>query len=316
MRTLKINKSVLQKLVIIGILVVIVVALSLLSKQFLTAANFYNVAVQVALVIIVGCPVTLLMISGNLDLSVGGTIAVTGILFAKFATWGIPLWICALMACLIGALVGYINGALVVNLKITSVIATLGLMYVTRGLAYIFSDGKNINAGLPNNFDKFGRMFIGPVPLSLIIFIIVVAIFYFVESKTVFGKYSFAIGGNRTAAELSGINIGKMTLLLFVIVGFLAGFSGVLLGSRLGVGQPNVGVGFEFDIIVAVILGGTSLAGGKGSILGMVIGAFIVGFLANGLNLMGIASFWQSVIKGIVLVGAVVLDRLIKEKIR
>jgi len=314
-KTLRINKSFLQKLVIIGILAIIVIALSILSKQFLTSANIYNVSNQVALIIITGAPVTLLMISGNFDLSIGGIVAMTGILFAKFATFGIPLFLCALMACAVGAIIGYINGILVVNLKITSFIATLGLMYVTRGLAYIISDGKNINKGLPTTFSQLGREFVGPVPLTLIIFIVVVVIFYFLESRTIFGKYSFAIGGNRVAAELSGIAIGKITLILFILSGLFAAFSGVILGSRLGVGQPNVGVGFEFDVIIAVVLGGTSLSGGKGSVIGMVIGAFIVGFLANGLNLLGIQSFWQSVIKGIVLVGAVVLDRLIKEKI-
>jgi len=209
-----------------------------------------------------------------------------------------------------------LNGLMVVVLKIPSIIATLGTMYVARGLALVITGGNSIHLGLGPQFTLLGRGFLGPVPIMLLITLAILAIFFFIESRTILGKYSFAIGGNRRTALLSGINVGAIVILLYVLVGTLAGFSGTLMASRLGVGQPMVGQGFEFDVIVAIILGGTSLEGGEGSVFGMLIGAFIVGFIANGLNLLGIHSFYQSILKGAVLVGAVLLDRAFKERIK
>ena len=310
------NKSVFQKLVILGILIGVVLILTFLSDDFLTLSNLSNVSRQVALVIITGSAVTLLMISGNFDLSVGSILALTGVIVAKFTQMGVPLWASMIFAVVLGGVMGLFNGFLVTKLKIVSFIATLGTMYIARGLTFIICGGKSVNTGLPGNFDDLGRNTIGIFPIPLIIFIVIVLIFYFIESKTILGKYTYAIGGNRTAAKLSGINDESVTMLLYVMVGILAGFSGIIMASRLGVGQPNVGIGFEFDVIVAVILGGTSLLGGVGSVVGTVIGAFLVGFLANGLNLIGVHSFYQSVFKGVVLIGAVLLDKVLKEKMR
>jgi ribose/xylose/arabinose/galactoside ABC-type transport system permease subunit len=312
---LRLGKSTLQKLIIVGILLVIVVTLSILSKEFLTFDNFANVSRQVAMVIITGCAVTLLMIAGHVDLSVGSVVAMTGVLYAIFCTWHVPTGIAIVLATLTGGLSGLMNGFLVTRLKIPSVISTLGTMYVARGLAYVFCDGKTINLGLPANFGLLGRGFIGPLPIPLILTVIFVAIFVFIQMKTLLAKYSFAIGGNKVAASLSGINSGKIVISLFVLVGVLAGFSGTLLASRMGVGMPPVGIGFEFDVIVAVLLGGTSLAGGVGSVGGMVVGAFIVGLLGNGLNLLNVYTFYQYILKGLVLVIAVVLDTTLKERL-
>jgi ribose/xylose/arabinose/galactoside ABC-type transport system permease subunit len=236
--------------------------------------------------------------------------------FAYFIPLGLPLGVSLVVSTLIGSAIGLLNGFLVVKLRIPSIIATLGTMYAARGLALVITGGNSIHLGLGPNFTILGRGYVGPVPISLLITVGVLLLFYFVETKTILGRYAFAIGGNRRTALLSGINVGGMILLLYVFVGTLTGFSGVLMASRLGVGQPMVGQGFEFDVIVAVILGGTSLEGGEGSVFGMLIGAFIVGFIANGLNLLGIHSFYQSILKGAVLVGAVLLDRVLKERIR
>jgi ribose/xylose/arabinose/galactoside ABC-type transport system permease subunit len=207
------------------------------------------------------------------------------------------------------------NGFLVVKLKIPSIIATLGTMYAARGFALVITGGNSIHLGLGPNFTILGRGYLGLVPITLIITVFILFLFYFMETKTLLGKYSFAIGGNKRTALLSGINVNVIIITLYVLVGTLAGFSGTLMASRLGVGQPMVGQGFEFDVIVATILGGTSIQGGEGSVFGMLIGAFIVGFIANGLNLLGIHSFYQSILKGAVLVGAVLLDRILKERI-
>jgi len=305
-----------QKIVIVGVLVLIVGVLAVLSREFLTITNLTNVTRQVAFVVITGSAVTLLMISGNFDLSIGSILGLTGMLSAFFVSAGMPLWISLIASTLIGTATGLLNGLMVVVLKIPSIIATLGTMYAARGLALVITGGNSIHLGLGPDFTLLGRGFLGPVPIMLLITLAILGIFFFIESRTILGKYSFAIGGNRRTALLSGINVGAIVILLYVLVGTLAGLSGTLMASRLGVGQPMVGQGFEFDVIVAIILGGTSLEGGEGSVFGMLIGAFIVGFIANGLNLLGIHSFYQSILKGAVLVGAVLLDRAFKERIK
>ena len=305
-----------QKLVIVGVLVLIVGVLAVLSREFLTITNLTNVTRQVAFVVITGSAVTLLMISGNFDLSIGSILGLTGMFSAFFVSAGLPLWLSLIASTLIGTATGLLNGVMVVLLKIPSIIATLGTMYAARGLALVITGGNSIHLGLGPHFTLLGRGFLGPLPIMLVITLGILAIFFFIESRTILGKYSFAIGGNKRTALLSGINVGAIVILLYVLVGTLAGFSGTLMASRLGVGQAMVGQGFEFDVIVAIILGGTSLEGGEGSVFGMLIGAFIVGFIANGLNLLGIHSFYQSILKGAVLVGAVLLDRAFKERIK
>ncbi len=310
------SRDMLQKLVIVGVLFIIGLILTILSDVFLTVTNLGNVTRQVSFVIITGSAVTLLMISGHFDLSVGSVLGLTGMFSAFFVTKGIPLPLSILLSTMIGSFAGLLNGLMVIKLKIPSIIATLGMMYAARGLGLVVTGGSSIHLGLGPNFTVIGRGFVGPIPIALLIMLFVLGLFYFIETKTLVGKYAFAIGGNERTALLSGINVGSIVILLYVLVGTLAGFSGTLMASRLGVGQPMVGQGFEFDVIVAVILGGTSLSGGEGSVLGMVIGAFIVGFIGNGLNLLGIHSFYQSIVKGFVLVGAVLLDRVLKERIR
>jgi ribose/xylose/arabinose/galactoside ABC-type transport system permease subunit len=313
---IKLKTLTLQKLVILGILIFIAIVFSFSTRNFLSQKNLLNVGKQVSFVVVTGAAVTLLMVSRHLDLSVGSTVALSGVISAMLAQGGVPTGYAFLLGTFIGFLVGAINAALVVKLKITPLIATLGTMYMGRGITFIITDAKTIREGLPDNFTMLGRETLGPVPIPLIIMIIVIIIFIILERKTLLGKYSIAIGGNRTAAVLSGINADSVVMLLYMMVGLFAGLSGVMQASRLGVGEPNVGFGFEFDVIIAVILGGTSLAGGEGSVLGTLIGAFIVAVIGNGLNLLNVLSFYQSVVKGIVLVFAVLLDRNLKEWIK
>lgn len=303
-----------QELIIVAILIVLMVVFSIMSPDFLRYKNLMNVVRQVSMTIIAGSAVTILMIAGYMDLSVGSIIAFSGVICAEAAVRGVPMFFSVLIGMAFGALIGLINGLIVVKLKVTAVIATMGTMYVARGLAYIACGGVAVTSGIPADFKTIGTGYIGPFPIPLILTIIVVAVFIFVQKKTVAGKYAVAIGGNATAAKLSGLNVGGYTIIYFVLSGLLTGLAACLMASRLGVGQPNTGSGFEFDVIVAVVLGGTSLSGGKGSVGGMVVGAFIVGFLTNGLNLLGVQSFWQDVFKGIVLVAAVVLDSALKDR--
>lgn len=310
----RVHQIPLQELVIVGVLFFLLVVLSILRPEFLTYNNITNVLRQTSAIIIAGCAVTLLMISGNFDLSIGSIMAISGVMSAIFVTKGMPLPVAILSAVLLGSIVGVVNGFLVIYMKVPSIIATLGTMYTVRGFAWVITQGASIHMGLGPHFTYIGRGFIGPFPISILITILMFAIFFFIQKKTLLGKYAYAIGGNKRTAILSGINIHKVCIALYVLVGTLAGFSGCLMASRLGVGNANIGVGFEFDVIVAVVLGGTSLEGGEGSIFGMVVGALIVGFIGNGLNLMGVHSFYQDVVKGIVLVSAVLFDRVVRSQ--
>jgi len=207
---------------------------------------------------------------------------------------------------------------MVTKLKITPIIATMGTMYAARGMAFIVAradGGANITSGLPINFEEFGRMMVGPIPLPIIIMIAVIIVFFYIQTKTNLGRYAYAIGANKNTSFLSGVKVQKWVILLYILVGLLAAFCGTILVSRLGSGVPTIGVGFEFDVIIAVVLGGTLITGGEGSVLGMVIGALIVGFVANGLNLLDVQSFYQTVIKGCILLGSIILERSLKKNL-
>ena len=298
-----------QLLTLLGILAVFCVVYAFATPSFLYWDNISDLIRQGAFVIITGAGVTLLMISGNIDLSVGSIVALSSCVFAFAGKAGIPTPVAAILGALTGMGIGGINALTVVKLRVTPFIATLGTMYAVRGFTYIITDARTVRNGLPADISFLDTAHAGPVPLAFFILLAVVVLFYSLEKKSLLGKYSFAIGGNRTAAILSGINADAIVARLYIIVGLLAGLSGVMIGSRLAVGEPNVGIGFEFDVIIAVILGGTALAGGEGSILGMVIGAFIVEVIGNGLNKLNVLSFWQSIIKGVLLVLAVLLNQ-------
>jgi ribose/xylose/arabinose/galactoside ABC-type transport system permease subunit len=307
-----IKKSNLHRYVLLGILLVVVIVLTSINDRFLRPANIMFILRQSSFVIMTGCAVTLLMVAGDLDLSVGSTLALSGVAFAFFARAGLPIPLAVVLAVSAGLVVGLLNGIMVVRLKITAFIATLGTMYAARGLTYIISDGLVIRDELPDSFGFLGQEYLGPVPISLLVLTIVVAVFLILEKKSLLGKYSIAVGGNRMAAMLSGINAGAVTMILYAIVGTTAGLSGTMMASRLGVGDPNIGIGFEFAVIIAVILGGTSLAGGEGTIVGTIIGALIVGALGSGLKLLNVFTFYQEVMLGIVLVLAVILGTKLK----
>lgn len=304
----------LQKVIILGVLVLLVIIFSLLSSRFLSSRNLLNIARQTSYIIIAGCAVTFLMISGNFDLSIGSAAALTGVSMALMARAGVPLAVTVLAAIGIGLVIGYFNAAMVVRFEIPPFIATLGTMLICRGIALIISDGKTIRHDLPANYKVLGRGELLNIPFPIWIMIAFIIISVILQNKTALGKYSIAIGGNKLAAELSGINVKKMIALLYVIVGGVVGFTGAIQSSRIGIGEPNIGYGFEFDVIIAVILGGTSLAGGEGSILGMVVGALLIGVIGTGLDMLSVLTFYQSIIKGIVLVGAVLLDQKLKSR--
>jgi ribose/xylose/arabinose/galactoside ABC-type transport system permease subunit len=297
-----------QEFVLLLILVAIGLVFTYMTPFFLSAYNIGNLLKAVSMIVIVACGATLLMMTANFDLSTGGNLVFTNIIFAMSCASGVPVLLALVIAILCGCAIGAINGIVVTQFSVTPFIATLGTWFIFKGIAKAITDNNEIRAGLPENFGMLGQDQIGPVPMPVVILLVIVGIFLFLEKKTLLGKYSMAIGGNPVAAYLSGINSNKIIFLLFTITGGLAGLAGSISASRIGSGNPRIGDGFEFDVIIAIILGGTRLNGGRGTIFGTLIGALIVASIGSGLNMLGVLSFWQQVLKGTILVTAILLN--------
>ncbi|MBN9017694.1 MAG: ABC transporter permease [Rhizobiales bacterium] len=302
----------LQTVVTLLVLLLMIAAFSFLNPRFLTLTNFQNVARNTAPLIISASAMTVVMIARGLDLSVGSVLAASSVVAATLAVQGVPLPLAFLAAILLGCLIGFANGAIIVKMRVSPIIVTLGALNIARGLAYLITPSA-ILVGLPRNWGSIGTSSIGPFPMPILLAVLVVAIYAFVTRRTKFGKHIYAVGGNEEAARLSGVNVERTLITLYVLSGAMAALAGLVLSTRVGSGDPNIGVGFELEVIAAVIIGGTSLSGGEGRILGTVIGAVIVGVLSNGLNLSGVEPFWQYVAQGVVLIAAVVVDKRVNE---
>ena len=303
------GRKLLINLIALGILCVV---LTLLNDRFLTQTNITNVLRQIAAVVTVGAAITLLMVSGGLDLSIGGVVALSGCTAALLSNQ-MPLPMAFVIGTALGGLVGLLNGFLVEIVGINSVIATLGTMYVSRGSALLVTGGVPVYQ-VPRGYEWIGAGYIGAIPVPVVVMIVTVIVFVLIERRTLLGKYAVAVGSNPQAAYLAGVPIRRTRMTLYILSGLAAGWGGVMISSRLASGIPNAGLGFEFEVIVATVLGGTSLLGGQGTVIGMVIGALIVGTLNNGLNLLGVQSFWQTVALGTVLVLAVGLDAALRRE--
>lgn len=300
----------LQTLITLSVLFLMLLVFSSQSDRFFQISNLLNVARQVSPLIIVASAATMVMIARGIDLSAGSVVAACVVLAAYLASNGMPLWQAYVSAVLLGTLFGLINALVIVKLGVTPMIATLGTLNAARGVAYLISPSA-ILVGLPKSWDTIGTSYLWGIPISVIIAAAVFVFFFIVLTRTIFGRHVYAIGGNEETARLSGVNVERETIILYVLTGAMAGLAAIVLGSRLGSGDPNIGVGFEFQVIVAIILGGVSFSGGEGRLLGTLIGAFIVGFLSNGLNLAGVEPFWQYIAQGVVLVFAVAIDRFV-----
>ncbi len=302
-----------QKVILMGILAALMIGLSIASPNFLSITNFTNVLLKVAIIVIIASAANLLMITGNFDLSVGAVLAFSGILHAYMSKHGVPVELSILITLIVAMAWGGVNALTVSVLGINPVIATVGTLFIARGFAFLIArwdGGANIMMGLPRDFVDFGRdPVFGLVPLAIVVMVAAVAIFIFIEKRTALGRKAYAIGANLKSAKLSGINTVGIVALLYVLVGLFAGLSGVLQTSRVGLASPTVGKGLEFDVIVAIILGGTSMLGGVGSTFGMVLGALVVGFTANGMVLLGIPFYYQTIAYGVILIGTLLLSQ-------
>ena len=293
--------------IIIGLLIMCII-ITVANPVFATQANLLNIMRQITTNLYLALAMTLIIILAGIDLSVGSNIALSGVVTAaSIAILGMPLPVAVLMGLLMGVLIGAINGYFAATTAIPPFIITLAMMNVARGFAFIITEGAPVRI-MDEAFNFIGSGFIGDIPIPVIYLLIFIIIYYFIMNKTRLGRHIYAVGGNPEAARFSGINVKRVKLFAYTASGFMGGFAGVVLASRMFSGQPLAGTGAELDAIAAVVLGGTSMSGGIGRIGGTVIGALIIGVLNNGLNLMGVSTFWQDVVKGIVILAAVYAD--------
>ncbi|WP_407645392.1 ABC transporter permease subunit [Halanaerobium kushneri] len=292
----------------IGLLVLVIV-LSFMSPYFLTIPNLLNVVRQVSIIAVISFGMTMVILTGGIDLSVGSMLAFSGAVAAgMMVNSGLNVFLAILIGLAAGTALGLFNGLAVAKAKLPAFIVTLAMMTVARGFTLIYTNGRPIS-GFDETFRFFGAGYLGRIPIPVVIMFILLIVIYILLKKTPFGRYIYAIGGNETATKLSGINTDKIKIAVYALNGFLAAVSGIILTSRLNSAQPMAGEGYELDAIAAVVLGGTSLSGGSGGVIGTIIGALIIAVLNNGLNLLNVSSFYQLVAKGAVILLAVFLDR-------
>ena len=295
-------------------LLVLCLVISLLSPVFFTAINIKNVLRDASLIAIAGIGMVMIILLGEIDLSVGSTQAVAGVIAVAVLNQMDSVWLALLAALLAGALVGFCNGLLVTKAGINSLIATLGTMAILRGGAMVSTQAVSIQ-GKVEGFVEVGTGYLGPVPIPVLLAFLLFGLFYYVLHHTILGRYIYAIGGNIQAARLSGLAVDRTRVLVYVIGGVLAALSAFILASRLNSGQPNAGLGFELQVIAAVILGGVSLTGGIGTLGGAFIGILILTVLSNGLVLLNVSSFYHDIARGAVIILAVYLDTRRKQSL-
>jgi len=304
------NQSIIQKIAPFIGLILIILIISILEPRFLATSNLLNVLRQVSMNALIAFGMTFVILTGGIDLSVGSILALTGAVTAGMMASGMDPILAMLLGLLLGAVLGAINGIIIAKGKVAPFIATLATMTIYRGLTLVYTEGRPIS-GLGDNmaFQMLGKGYFLGIPVPVVTMLVSFAILYFILKKTTFGRRVFAVGGNEEASILSGINADRVKIYVYALVGLLAGLASLILTSRLNSAQPTAGEMFELDAIAAVVLGGTSLTGGRGWIVGTLIGALIIGVLNNGLNLIGVSSFFQQVVKGAVILLAVLLDR-------
>jgi erythritol transport system permease protein len=303
------------------VLLILLAAFSILAPSFLTANNLSILAKHVSISAILAVGMTFAVISGGIDLSVGSVAGLAGMVAGWLLTIGFGghpagVVMAVLVALLVSCGVGLLNGLLVSRVGVAPFIATLGTLYIARGAALLISNGKTFpnlsgtTAGGSTGFAAIGQSFVLGIPLPVWLMVVIAVIASAVATRTPFGRHVYAVGGNERAARLAGIRVGRVRLLTYCFSGLCAGLVGLIIASQLESAHPATGESFELNAIAAVVLGGTSLMGGRGSVRGSLIGAFVIGVLADGLVMLGVSEFWQIVIKGLVIVLAVAVDQL------
>jgi ribose/xylose/arabinose/galactoside ABC-type transport system permease subunit len=298
-----------SRLAILGmVLAVLAIALSCLSEHFLTTVNLFNVMRQISLIVILALGETLVLVAGGFDLSVGAIVGMSGVIMAAVYNATGSAALAASLALASGGVVGVLNGVLITKAGINPFIATLGMMSVVTG-AVVTATSANPITFQHVFLSKIGQGYVGPIPVPVLIMLAFVVLFQIIYSMTLFGSRLKAIGGNELASRISGIAIDKYKILVFGLSGLTGSIAGIIMAARISTGQPEAGLGWELSAIAATIVGGTALAGGEGSIVGALLGAAVIGFMSNGMILLGVSSFLQPVISGLLLIVVVGLDR-------
>lgn len=312
--------SALKKLQPLIALVVMVVALSLMSDKFLTFANQRNILLQISVNLCLSIGMTLVILTGGIDLSIGAILAFAGAFAAGLLKNGLVLKIfgvaiqftpfgAIIAGIIVGLVLGWFNGFVITKFRLPPFVATLGMLSIARGLTMLWSSGFPIT-DLGPTFGFIGAGFFLHVPMAVWISAALAVIFYFASRRTTLGRYIYAVGGNEKSTAFSGININRVKIWVYALAGGLAAIAGLIVTARLDAADPKAGLGYELDSIAAVVIGGTSLSGGRGSIFGTVLGCLIIGVLNNGLFLLDVSPFWQQVIKGFVILAAVAADKI------
>ncbi|MBB1274060.1 ribose ABC transporter permease [Psychromonas sp. SR45-3] len=292
-------------------LIVLIAVVSVLNEYFFTIDNILNILRQTSVIAILAAGMTLVILTAGIDLSVGSILALCGAFAASMISLEIPVLIAVPVSLLGGAVLGSMAGFIISKGKVQAFIATLVMMTLLRGVTMVYTDGRPISTGFTDVADSFawfgtGYMFGIPVPVWLMIFVF--AGIWYLLNHTRFGRYVYALGGNESATKLSGINVDRIKIGVYSICGLLSALAGIIITSRLSSAQPTAGMGYELDAIAAVVVGGTSLAGGRGYIMGTLIGALIIGVLNNALNLLDVSSYFQMIVKAAVILLAVLVD--------
>lgn len=293
---------------LIGLLVLMIIV-TIIDTTFIQVTNLSNVLRQVSINGLIALGMTVVILIGGIDLSVGSVFGLTGAILAGMLMAGFPPVLAFIIVLVLGAFLGSLNGLLVAKGKLQAFIATLGTMAIFRGILQVYTDGRPITGFDSDFIDYIGRGYLLGIPVPTIILVVATLIMIFITKKTVFGKEIYAVGGNERAAILSAINVDKVKIKVYALSGLLTTISGVILLSRLNSAQPTAGTAYEMDAIAAVVLGGTSMAGGKGRITGTFIGILMIGVISNALNILSVSSFYQNIVKGIVILLAVLVDR-------
>jgi ribose transport system permease protein len=291
-------------------LIILVIGISIVSPEFRSVNNFLSLLRQSSINGFIAFGMTFVILTGAIDLSVGSVLALSTVLCAGMITAGVPAGLAMFISLGIGAFLGLVSGLLVTKGRLQPFIATLITMTVYRGLTMIFTNGKPISK-LGNSFilKLVGKGSLFGIPIPVVLLIVIFALFFFLLRKTTFGRRIYATGSNWKSAKLAGVNISRTKIIAYMISGIMASLSGLILLSRLNSAQPTLGSGYELDAIAAVALGGTSMSGGRGKIYGTFVGVLIIAVLNNGLNILGVSSYYQDVVKGIVILVAVLSDR-------
>jgi ribose transport system permease protein len=312
----KANAAILIGLLVITVLIQFLSANgNFLEGLFFQQSNLMNVLRQVAVNAMLACGMCIVIILGGIDISVGSVVALAGVFTAGFITnYGMPVWVGVLVGMLVGLACGMFNGFIISTTPLPPFIVTLAMMQMARGFAYIYTSGSPIRTMIPE-FYMLGTAFVWGIPVQVIYAAVILLVTAYLLNRTRLGRHIYAVGGNREAARFAGINDRKVLFFAYSYTGLLAGICGVVLAARMFSGQPTAGDGQEMETIAATVLGGTSMLGGQGAIGGTMIGVLIMGSLSNGMNLLGINSFWQYVVKGVVILFAVYID-VIKKRAR